>query len=430
MAEVVAAAGDAPITVAEAARQLGVKKSVVRRAIESRVDGAAGLELVTDARGTRWVQRTGGQRAEQTAGQAVAQSRGPEPVVDLGDRGALRTAVQDARTALRLEQQRIVAELGRTTDPVRQAELRQELTGRSGTITRLQDTVDRATYAAEKATFLHRLRKPLDRVAQLRSDRAALAQLRERLDARGRLSREEYIALVADEIRRVDGITVGTEQIAGALLTDGLRPGLSRLNPRRVGTVIEMLTGEGKSYVGELVAVKRALDAKVRGGRGRGVHVMTTSPTLVATAVADYTRVADRFGLRVGQRIEGEGAAARRSAYDADITVGVASDFVFDWLAGRTTKIPGRDVIERGFALVDEADMVFLDQGASPYRLARSIGESRRAEISRRPGRRGPWKPRSTPSPHPARSRSDGRRRAPSGSGWAARSPGRCAGTW
>ncbi len=116
---------------------------------------------------------------------------------------------------------------------------------------------------------------------------------------------------------------MGTEQIAGALLTDGLRPGLSRLNPRRVGTVIEMLTGEGKSYVGELVAVKRALDARVRGGRGRGVHVMTTSPTLVATAVADYTRVADRFGLRVGQRIEGESAAARRAAYDADITVGV-----------------------------------------------------------------------------------------------------------
>ncbi len=144
----------------------------------------------------------------------------------------------------------------------------------------------------------------------------------------------------------------------------------------------EVSTGEGKTLIASLPA---ALNAFL----GKGAHVTTVNDYL-AQRDAEYTsRIYNAIGLSVGCLQQRMSDDDRKAAYQCDITYGTASEFGFDFLRDRlkTKSSSGQNMpfwspwlntgqafqpadpkVQRGhhFALVDEADNIFVDDARTP----------------------------------------------------------------
>ena len=158
------------------------------------------------------------------------------------------------------------------------------------------------------------------------------------------------------------------------------------------GRIIQMATGEGKTFVAVAAALILALG-------GRGVHVMTPNVYLAERDCMTATSAATHLGLTVGLTPEQGAEADKRQAYDCDVTYGTGHEFGFDYLRDQLalrqqaqqplgTRIlrriapnlpSGRAAIQRGlaYAVVDEADSVMFDEATSP--LVLSAGSTGRA---------------------------------------------------
>lgn len=148
------------------------------------------------------------------------------------------------------------------------------------------------------------------------------------------------------------------------------------------GALAEVATGEGKTLVAILPA---ALNAFV----GQGVHVTTVNDYL-AKRDAEWTgTVYNAIGISVGVLQQKMSDKDRKDAYAADITYGTASEFGFDFLRDRL-KVAGDKgqtmpfwapwsnngqftqqvdpKVQRGhhYAIVDEADNIFIDEARTP----------------------------------------------------------------
>ncbi len=184
-------------------------------------------------------------------------------------------------------------------------------------------------------------------------------------DKRAHLDRA--FAVIREVASRQKGEKPFPVQIAGALALES-------------GAVAEMATGEGKTLTA-------TMPATVFGWRGRGCHVVTTNDYL-AKRDAEWMADVYRFcGLSVAH-VEGQmPPAARREAYQADITYctnkEVTADFLRDRLAlGRLQGLSaalmakiidgggsGTDrLVQRGlhYAIVDEADSILIDEAVTP----------------------------------------------------------------
>jgi preprotein translocase subunit SecA len=183
------------------------------------------------------------------------------------------------------------------------------------------------------------------------------------------------VGLVAEAIRRAHGLEAYPCQLQAGLA-------LAR------GALVEMATGEGKTLAALLGAFVFAL-------HGRGAHIATVNGYLARRDAEFATAACARLGLKVGLLREGAPPAEKRQAYAADMTYGVGAEFGFDYLrdqlalraAGRIEPrfhevLLGREprrpeLLQRplAFAVVDEADSVFLDEARSPLIIA--TGEKR-----------------------------------------------------
>ncbi len=196
--------------------------------------------------------------------------------------------------------------------------------------------------------------------------------LRERLcrgglDANGR---RQALAYAARAARSELGLTPHDVQLAAA-------------HALLCGTLAEMATGEGKTLV-------VALAAAVGAFAGHRVHVVTANDYLVARDAADMAPLYARLGLRVATVCQGDTAAARQSAYSADITYVTARELVFDALRdGVVAPREGQPLLDRtqafidpvraqrrqvpdfDMAIIDEADSVLLDEARVPLVLSR-----------------------------------------------------------
>jgi preprotein translocase subunit SecA len=117
------------------------------------------------------------------------------------------------------------------------------------------------------------------------------------------------------------------------------------------GMIAEMKTGEGKTLVATLPAYLNALG-------GKGVHVVTVNDYL-ATRDSEWMGQLYRFmGLQVGVVRHGMDEAARREAYQSDVTYGTNNEFGFDFLRDNMKFALSQLVQQRGhsFAIVDEVD--------------------------------------------------------------------------
>ncbi len=127
------------------------------------------------------------------------------------------------------------------------------------------------------------------------------------------------------------------------------------------GKVSEMATGEGKTLVATFPTFLNAL-AK------RGVHIVTVNDYL---AKRDSEWMAPLFqfhGLTIDCIDKHEpNSAARKNAYQADITYGTNNEFGFDYLRDNMTKETD-ELVQRGhhYAMVDEVDSVLIDEARTP----------------------------------------------------------------
>ena len=159
------------------------------------------------------------------------------------------------------------------------------------------------------------------------------------------------------------------------------------------GALVEMATGEGKTFAATLPACAAAL-------AGMPVHVITVNDYLAERDAQTMGPLYRFFGLRCAAVVHGLSRAERRAVYAGDIAYASNKELAFDYLRDRAAlgdrASPlhlaveslrdgrGRDeqVVLRGlvFAIVDEADSVFIDEARTPLILSTTLdGVSLRA---------------------------------------------------
>lgn len=151
------------------------------------------------------------------------------------------------------------------------------------------------------------------------------------------------------------------------------------------GTLVEMATGEGKTFAATLPALAAAL-------AGVPAHVITVNDYLAERDSQAMGPLYRFFGLRVGAVVHGMPPAQRRAVYAGDIAYASNKELAFDYLRDRAAygdrastlhlavaglrQACGPDRAEaavlRGlvFGIVDEADSVFIDEARTPLILS------------------------------------------------------------
>lgn len=158
--------------------------------------------------------------------------------------------------------------------------------------------------------------------------------------------------------------------------------------------VAEMNTGEGKTLTATLAVVTMALT-------GRPVHVVTVNDYLAGRDAEKMSALYRYFGLTTGVVAEGMSKPDRQAAYACDITYCTNKELAFDYLKDRLVlakaggalrrklRAAGRpdpgsdDLIMRGlhYAIVDEADSVFIDEASTPLILSGEAGGEAEANL-------------------------------------------------
>jgi len=198
--------------------------------------------------------------------------------------------------------------------------------------------------------------------------------------------------------RRIRREGLGPAQVAAGFAL--VREGASRTLGRRHfdtqlmagaallrGRLVEMATGEGKTFAATLPACVMAM-------AGYPVHVVTVNDYLAARDAEEMAALYGFFGLAVGTVVQGLPTDERRAAYRSDVTYCSNKELAFDYLRDRTRlghrasrlhlalgRLGGEaaqsdgGLVLRGlwYGLVDEADSIFVDEARTPLILSASV---------------------------------------------------------
>ena len=153
------------------------------------------------------------------------------------------------------------------------------------------------------------------------------------------------------------------------------------------GTLVEMATGEGKTFAAALPACLVALSHV-------NVHIVTVNDYLAARDAEEMGPLYRYFGLEVGIVVNGMQRSQRHAAYAKAVAYCTNKELAFDYLRDRTalgerasrlhlamerargdaSSGAAREpaVVMRGLAycIVDEADSVFIDEARTPLILS------------------------------------------------------------
>ena len=126
------------------------------------------------------------------------------------------------------------------------------------------------------------------------------------------------------------------------------------------GEIAEMRTGEGKTLTSTMPVYLNALS-------GKGVHIVTVNPYLVARDAEWMGQVHRFLGLTVGMIHSQQGKTDKRAAYACDITYGTNNEFGFDFLRDHMV-LSAQEKVQRGhnYAIVDEVDSILVDEARTP----------------------------------------------------------------
>ena len=145
------------------------------------------------------------------------------------------------------------------------------------------------------------------------------------------------------------------------------------------GHIAEMRTGEGKTLVATLPAYLNALT-------GKGVHVITVNDYLAKRDSEWMGKIYKFLGLSVGVILSGgrtmDDFAAKKHAYDCDITYGTNNEFGFDYLRDNMAQSPDA-LVQRpyNYAIIDEVDSILIDEARTPLIISGRLEKS--AELYR-----------------------------------------------
>ena len=159
------------------------------------------------------------------------------------------------------------------------------------------------------------------------------------------------------------------------------------------GHLAEMATGEGKTFAATLPSCAAAL-------AGLPVHVITVNDYLAARDAEAMAPLYAFLGLSCGAAVHGMSRSERRAAYASAICYGSNKELAFDYLRDRAAlqdraspvhlavdslrgaRQAETQVVLRGlcFAIVDEADSVFIDEARTPLILSRTVAATGTAE--------------------------------------------------
>jgi preprotein translocase subunit SecA len=205
---------------------------------------------------------------------------------------------------------------------------------------------------------------------------------------RGRLRKEGFAETLVGEcfalVREVASRTIGKRHYNSQLMA-----GWALLQ----GRLVEMETGEGKTIAATLAAGTVAL-------AGYPVHVITVNDYLAERDAEEMGPLYRFLGLSVGTVVQGQTRDARRQAYANSLTYCTNKELAFDYLRDRVAltnrgsrlhlsleKLRGRsrresELVLRGlyFAIVDEADSIFIDEARTPLILSATSGASEAQE--------------------------------------------------
>ena len=140
------------------------------------------------------------------------------------------------------------------------------------------------------------------------------------------------------------------------------------------GHIAEMRTGEGKTLVATLPAYLNALT-------GKGVHVITVNDYLAKRDSEWMGKIYKFLGLSVGVILSGgrsmEDFAAKKAAYDCDITYGTNNEFGFDYLRDNMAQSPDA-LVQRpyNYAIIDEVDSILIDEARTPLIISGRLDKS------------------------------------------------------
>lgn len=159
---------------------------------------------------------------------------------------------------------------------------------------------------------------------------------------------EEVFALVREASYRVLGIRHYDVQLVGGMVLND-------------GSIAEMATGEGKTYVAALPSALNAAD-------GSPVFVITVNDYLAKRDAELIGQIHRFLGLKVGLIQAGMTPQERREAYSCDIVYVTNSELGFDYLRDNLAVQESEVVILRpfGFCIVDEADSILIDEARTP----------------------------------------------------------------
>jgi preprotein translocase subunit SecA len=126
------------------------------------------------------------------------------------------------------------------------------------------------------------------------------------------------------------------------------------------GSIAEMATGEGKTFVAPLACFMMSLT-------GKKCHVVTVNDYLVRR---DASWVAPAFyamGMTVGYVQSEMDNKTRQQMYGCNVTYGTNSEFGFDYLRDNMKNSVGDQVQgPLDFAIVDEVDSILIDEARTP----------------------------------------------------------------
>jgi len=130
------------------------------------------------------------------------------------------------------------------------------------------------------------------------------------------------------------------------------------------GNISEMPTGEGKTLVSSLPSYTRALE-------GKGVHVITVNEYLAKRDAEQIGKIHTFLGLSVGLNVPDLPLEEKQSAYNADITYGIGTEFGFDYLRDHMAST-ALEQVQRPyhFAIIDEIDSILVDEAKTPLIIA------------------------------------------------------------
>lgn len=136
------------------------------------------------------------------------------------------------------------------------------------------------------------------------------------------------------------------------------------------GKIAEMKTGEGKTLVSCFPIYLNALSKK-------GVHVITVNDYLASRDAEWMGQLFNYLGLSVGVTKHGQSAAAKKEAYESDITYGTNNEFGFDYLRDNmAVKAENQAIRELNYAIIDEVDSILIDEARTPLIISAPAEES------------------------------------------------------